>query len=451
VPGHHSCTWVRADIDKDCAGCTCAGEHMFSLDSRHGPKPEWNVDLSFTYRASSLQSFLHVTVNQTFHTSSHPSDTSSSSVEPGQFLREDKVVTWKAALSMNQLLLCGHGEEVKVMLVDTEGCPSRASVNFIVYPTGRLEEDGVDGSTGAVGTSAGDFSDEMLSGRSVNMVEARDSVGGVFSIFEEMEEIEGNDVLSEHRLSQLMEDSASGRDTSAPAGTGGVDHGRTYSVGALIVTDDASHLPATDAIRNTTPAATTAAQPPTPTKSMPEDGTCSSTPLPKSQGSPPAGGERKQSNWLAEGTLAVIQGISNKPHYNGLHVMVKVRIKDDDKHNDQYNCKLLHPNEAQAVGVKPTVVVRGLNLRVLDSQDMAHVSQDSRAAARAAVAGKRPKEKEKEREKEVQLRKDHDLSTYLPGERVSSRPSSSTKSSAYAHRVIGVTKVRHLCAIVGWI
>jgi len=375
------------------------------------------------------------------------------------------LVTWKAALSMNELLLCSHGEEVKVMLVDTEGRPSRASVNFIIYPTGRLEEDGVDGSTGAVGTSAGDFSDEMLSGRSVNVVEARDSVGGVFSILEEREEIEGNDVLSEHRLSQLMEDSASGRDARPPAGTGGVDHGRTYSVGALIVTDDASHLPATDAIHNTTPVATNtthvatnttpvatpAAQPTTPTKSMPEDGTFSSTPLPKSQGSPPAGGERKQSNWLAEGTLAVIQGISNKPHYNGLHVMVKVRLKDDDKHNDQYNCKLLHPNEAQAVGVKPTLVVRGLNLRVLDSQDMTHVSQDWRAAARVAVAGKRPKEKEKEREKEVQLRKDYDLSTYLPGERVSSRPSSSTNSSAYAHRVIGVTKVRHLCATVGWV
>ena len=106
--------------------------------------------------------------------------------------------------------------------------------------------------------------------------------------------------------------------------------------------------------------------------------------------------------------------------------------------------------------MKPTLVVRDLNLRVLDSQDMTlknqtHVSQDWRAAARVAVAGKRPKEKEKEREKEVQLRKDYDLSTYLPGERVSSRPSSSTNSSAYAHRVIGVTKVRHLCATVGWV
>lgn len=420
---------------------------MFSLDSRHGPKPEWNVDLSFTYQASSPQSSLHVTVNQTFHTSSHPTETTPSSVEPGHFLREQKVVTWRAALSMNQLLLCGHGEEVKVMLVDTEGRPSRASVNFIIYPTGRHEEDGVDGTTGAVGTSAGDFRDEMLSGRSVNVVRARDSVGGVFSILEEREEVDGNDVLSEHRLSYLIEDSASGRDTSPPAGTGGVDHGRTYSVGALIVTDDALHLPATDAIRNTTPVATTAAQPTKPSKSMSEDGTFSSTPLPKSQGLPPAGGERQQSNWLAEGTLAVIQGISNKPHYNGLHVMVKARLKDDDKHNDQYNCKLLNPNEAQAIGVKPTVVVRGLNLRVLDSHDMTHVSQDSRAAARAAVAGKRPKEKEKKREEEVQFRKDHDLSTYLPGERVSSRPSSSTKSSAYAHRVIGVTKVRHLCAI----
>jgi hypothetical protein len=198
-----------------------------------------------------------------------------------------------------------------------------------------------------------------------------------------------------------MDDSASGRDTSTPAGTGVVDHGRTYSVGALIVTDEAS---------------------------------------------PHAGGERKQSNWLAEGTLAVIEGISNKPHYNGLHVMVQARLKDDDKHNDQYTCTLLHPNEAQAVSVKPNLVVRGLNLRVLDSQDMTHVSQDSR------TAGKRPKEREKERQKEVPpLRRDDDLSTYLPGERVSSRPSSSTKSSAYAPRVIGVTKVRHLCAMVGWV
>jgi hypothetical protein len=436
-------------MKRDCAGCTCAGEHVFSLDSRHGPKPEWNVDCSFTYRASSPQSFLHVTVNQTFHTSS-PTDTTSSSVEPGHFVREQKVVTWKAALSMNQLLLCGHGEEVKVMLVDTEGRPSRASVNFVIYPTGRLEEDGVDGSTGAVGTSAGDFSGTLI-GRSVKVVtvEARDSVGGVFSILEEREEIEGNDeaekaaaakrnkeeaqaveakkkeeevkaaeaktkeetraadakrkeeVLSEHRLSHLMDDSASGRDTSTPAGTGVVDHGRTYSVGALIVTDEAS---------------------------------------------PHAGGERKQSNWLAEGTLAVIEGISNKPHYNGLHVMVQARLKDDDKHNDQYTCTLLHPNEAQAVSVKPNLVVRGLNLRVLDSQDMTHVSQDSR------TAGKRPKEREKERQKEVPpLRRDDDLSTYLPGERVSSRPSSSTKSSAYAPRVIGVTKVRHLCAMVGWV
>jgi hypothetical protein len=121
-----------------------------------------------------------------------------------------------------------------------------------------------------------------------------------------------------------------------------------------------------------------AAQPASPTKVMPEDGAFSSAPLPQSQGSPHAVGEQKPSRWLAEGTLAVIQGISNKPHYNGLHVMVLARLEDDDYHNDQYDCKLLHPSNA--VDVKPTVVIRGLNLRVLDSQNMTRVSQESRVA-----------------------------------------------------------------------
>ena len=120
-----------------------------------------------------------------------------------------------------------------------------------------------------------------------------------------------------------------------------------------------------------------AAQLASPTKAVPEDGASSSASLSQSQGSP-HGGEQKLSRWLAEGTLAVIRGISNKPHYNGLHVMVLARLEDDDNHNDQYECKLLHPNNA--VDVKPTVVVRGLNLRVLDSQNVTHLSQESRVA-----------------------------------------------------------------------
>lgn len=74
----------------------------------------------------------------------------------------------------------------------------------------------------------------------------------------------------------------------------------------------------------------------------------------------------------------MIQGISNRPHYNGLHVVVLARLEDDDDHHEQYDCKLLHPN----VDMKPTVVVRGLNLRMLDPQNMSHVSQESKVAGR---------------------------------------------------------------------
>jgi hypothetical protein len=114
------------------------------------------------------------------------------------------------------------------------------------------------------------------------------------------------------------------------------------------------------------------------------------------QGSPHADGNRKKSGRLAMGTLAVIQGISSKPHYNGLHVVVQAQLKDDDK----YNVKLLHPNET--IDVKPNVIVKGLNLRVLDSRDMTQASRDSRAAVRAAVVGKRVEEEEEEREWEEQ-------------------------------------------------
>jgi hypothetical protein len=110
------------------------------------------------------------------------------------------------------------------------------------------------------------------------------------------------------------------------------------------------------------------------------------------QGSPHTDGNRKKSGRLALGTLAAIQGISSKPHYNGLHVVVQAQLKDDDK----YNVKLLHPNET--IDVKPNVIVKGLNLRVLDSRDMTQASRDSRAAVRAAVVGKRVEEEEEERE-----------------------------------------------------
>ena len=90
---------------------TCSGEHLFSLDSRHGPNPEWNVDLAFTYGAFASQSVMHVTVNQMFYSASDLTDSLTSSVGSGHMLWEEKAVKWKATLSMNQVLLCGHGEE----------------------------------------------------------------------------------------------------------------------------------------------------------------------------------------------------------------------------------------------------------------------------------------------------------------------------------------------------
>jgi len=315
---------------------TCSGEHLFSLDSRHGPNPEWNVDLAFTYGAFASQSVMHVTVNQMFYSASDLTDSLTSSVGSGHMLWEEKAVKWKATLSMNQVLLCGHGEEVKVMLMDNKGRPSRASVNFVVHPTGRLDEDGSviagseldQGSASVADTSAAVLaSGDLPSWRGGDGVGVRDSVGSVFSILEEreeaaedagldhssegsrwagmtaagddMQEVEGSmdgarsyaeaqqwtwrkakalfeNSLADRGLSHLLDHSASGSTTSTQADTRTGDHDTT-SVHTLTATDGASHpsLPSAT-IATTTTKDTTGIYAATFAGSIPEDDTLSS-------------------------------------------------------------------------------------------------------------------------------------------------------------------------------
>jgi len=106
---------------------------------------------------------------------------------------------------------------------------------------------------------------------------------------------------------------------------------------------------------------------------------------------------------LAQGTLAVLQGITSKRHYNGLHVMVQGYLVDGDK----YNVRVLHPNEDN--DVKSNVIVKGDNLRLQNLQESTLVSRDSRAAIRAAAAIKQMEEEEREERRRLERGNELDM------------------------------------------
>ena len=118
-----------------CRLALTAGDETRWLEARHGAAPQWSahvVDVAGERHVP--PGGVHFQIHQEFHCESSDSPIHNGDEAP----QPDKSVTWRASLSANQIYLCNDGEEVKIMLVDHKGRPSRASVNVIFHlPSGR--------------------------------------------------------------------------------------------------------------------------------------------------------------------------------------------------------------------------------------------------------------------------------------------------------------------------
>lgn len=110
-----------------CHITVSAGDETKTLDQRQGATPQWNAKVRFTQERHVPPQGVYFEVHQHFHcaTSGIPLSNVNEALQP------DRSVTWRASLSANQIRMCNHGEEVKIMLVDPKGRLTRASVNVV--------------------------------------------------------------------------------------------------------------------------------------------------------------------------------------------------------------------------------------------------------------------------------------------------------------------------------